>query len=159
MAIDFKHFNKEQLQDIKLAAAAIDARPELAEVVSFRDGFIPRGLYNAALRNGMESSIDVVPATEFGALMIRNVSILITPQIKADPTKAGIFSVAGKVTAKVMSGVNAPELYKEWYTHCENVPADLSETALGLLFVGETLERALEQFTFMQEQDANATRH
>lgn len=169
--IDFKTFNPKQLEVIKLLAAHIDSEPMLSELVEFKGGYLPKQSYIGAVRAGREGMLDIVPATRTGALLARNVSVIIGMNMRAaqadgDKELQVELRLAGKMAAQAMSSVDIAEKYHDWYMACSNVPGDISETALGLLFVGEfidttmrTIKGNIEQMIRAILESKNATRH
>lgn len=171
MAIDFKLFNPEQLETVKTLAGFIDNNPDLSELVEFKGGYLPKQSYIGAVRRGREGMLDIIPQTRTGALLARNVSVLIGMNMKraveqGNEDEQMALRIAGKIAAQAMSGKDIAEKYHDWYMACANVPADISETTLGLLFVGEFLDATLRtisgqvgEFLLAMQQAKNATRH
>lgn len=169
--IDFKTFNPKQLEVIKLLAEHIDSEPMLSEIIEYKGGYMPKQSYIGAVRAGKEAALDIIPATRTGALLARNVSVIIgmnmrVAQAAGDEEAQVELRLAGKLAAQAMSSKDIAEQYHDWYMACANVPKDISETALGLLFVGEfidatirTLKGNVEEMIRAMLESKNATRH
>jgi len=171
MAIDFKLFNAEQLETVKSLAEFIDNHPELSELVEFKGGYLPKQSYIGAVRKGREGMLDIIPQTRTGALLARNVSVLVGMNMKRAVEQGRedeqlALRLAGKMAATAMSVKDIAEKYHDWYMACSNVPDDISETTLGLLIVGEfldvtlrTLSNQVPELLEAMRQVKNATRH
>ncbi|HDC4425518.1 hypothetical protein NOX27_24810 [Enterobacter kobei] len=171
MAIDFKLFNPEQLETVKALAEFIDNHPELSELVEFKGGYLPKQSYIGAVRRGKEGMLDIIPQTKTGALLARNVSVLIGMNVKrateqGNAAEVETLRLTGTIAAKAMSDKDIADRYHDWYMACSNVPSDVSETTLGLLFVGEFIDATIRavsgqvgELIQAMQQAKNATRH
>ncbi len=171
MAIDFKLFNAEQLETVKSLAEFIDNHPELSELVEFKGGYLPKQSYIGAVRKGREGMLDIIPQTRTGALLARNVSVLIGMNVKraseqGNAAEVETLRLTDTLAAKAMSEPDIAERYHDWYMACANVPSDISETTLGLLFVGEFIDATIRavsgqvgELIQAMQQAKNATRH
>ena len=177
MSINFQKFNQEQLATIKTIAAAIDENPDMSVVIEFRGGFLPKRTYIAAQRLDRLDAIDIIPTTHTGALFGRNVALLTAGTINGiaeqedipegqKRASVQIIQMAAVRTTQFMSQEDIAEKYHDWYMRCENIPADLTETALGLLFTAEILDYVAKELSgpasamlAAMRESANATRH
>ena len=147
MAIDFKTFDKDQLKNLRDFANSIDSDDGLQGVIEFRGGFLPKGVYQSAARRDALKDIHTVSATHTGAIMMRNATLLATASIAAakrdgtlTPTYERTVQLAATMVIKFMAAEDLNDTYHDWYMQCENVPADVSSTLLGLLFTAEVLD-------------------
>lgn len=146
MAINFQTFNPEQMAVVEALAKQLEAEPLLHEFVEFKGGWLPKLTYQQALRHNMLDRVDVVAATRTGAWLARNISMIASLGVKSlngsgDKAAAEELQMAAHMAVRFMSQPNVNDAYHEWFLACQHVPADVSQTVLGLLFAGEILDR------------------